>query len=54
MAGEAEFEVLAAGAMRAKYGLTAENRPTIRLNPANVPDSGLLPAIQLKKYKKRC
>jgi hypothetical protein len=31
------FEVLPAGEMRAKYGLTAENRPTIRLDPASVP-----------------
>lgn len=31
------FEVLPAGEMRAKYGLTAENRPTIRLDPAAVP-----------------
>jgi hypothetical protein len=31
------FEVLSAGEMRKKYGLTAENRPTIQLNPANVP-----------------
>ncbi len=32
-----EFEVLPAGEMRAKYGLTAENRPTIRLDPSAVP-----------------
>src|SRR5437763_1567574 len=31
------FEVLPAGEMRAKYGLTAENRPTITLDPAKVP-----------------
>ena len=31
------FEVLPAGEMRGKYGLTAENRPTIRLDPAKVP-----------------
>ncbi len=40
------FEVLPAGEMRAKYGLTAENRPTIRLNPANVPEE-LRPLIPL-------
>jgi hypothetical protein len=34
---EGEFEVLAAGAMRAKYGLTAKNRPTIKLDPKQVP-----------------
>ena len=34
---EGEFEVLPAGEMRAKYGLTTENRPTIRLDPAKVP-----------------
>ncbi|OJW05432.1 MAG: hypothetical protein BGO49_31005 [Planctomycetales bacterium 71-10] len=31
------FEVLPAGAMRAKYGLTAESRPTIVLDAAKVP-----------------
>jgi hypothetical protein len=31
------FEVLSAGEMRAKYGLTAESRPTIRLDPSAVP-----------------
>jgi hypothetical protein len=31
------FEVLPAGEMRRKYGLFAENRPTITLNPAAVP-----------------
>jgi hypothetical protein len=36
-----EFEVLSAGVMRAKYGLTAANRPTIRLDAAAVP-----PALQ--------
>jgi hypothetical protein len=39
MADDADFEVLPAGEMRAKYGLYAENRPTIRLNPAKVPPS---------------
>ncbi len=32
-----KFEIMTAAEMRAKYGLTAENRPTIRLDPANVP-----------------
>jgi hypothetical protein len=40
------FEVLPTGAMRAKYGLTAENRPTIVLDPAEVP-AGLLGLIPL-------
>jgi hypothetical protein len=31
------FEVLPAGEMRKKYGLTAENRPIIRLDPKKVP-----------------
>jgi hypothetical protein len=31
-----EFEILPAGEMRSKYGLTAENRPTIVLNPSKV------------------
>ncbi|MEO2090216.1 MAG: hypothetical protein ABGY75_12045 [Gemmataceae bacterium] len=31
------FEVMPAGEMRAKYGLTAENRPYFTLDPANVP-----------------
>src|SRR5262245_60512652 len=34
---EGEFELLPAGEMRAKYGLTAENRPTIKLDAAKVP-----------------
>src|SRR4051794_20110938 len=29
--------VLRAGEMQTKYGLTAENRPTIRLDPSKVP-----------------
>ncbi len=33
------FEVLPAGEMRARHGLTAENRPVIKLNPARVPES---------------
>jgi hypothetical protein len=32
-----EFVVLPAGEMRRRYGLTAENRPTITLEPAAVP-----------------
>jgi hypothetical protein len=32
------FEVLSAGEMRAKYGLTAENRPVIKLDPLRVPE----------------
>jgi hypothetical protein len=32
------FEVLRAGEMRKKYGLTAENRPIIRLDPATIPE----------------
>ena len=35
---DGDFEVLPAGEMRAKYGLYAENRPTIRLDPARVPE----------------
>lgn len=31
------FEVMSAGEMRRKYGLTAENRPIIRLDPEKVP-----------------
>lgn len=31
-------EVLPAGVMRRKYGLYAENRPAIKLNPARVPE----------------
>src|SRR5438034_10854513 len=34
---EGKFEVLPAGEMREKYGLTAENRPMIKLDPAKVP-----------------
>jgi hypothetical protein len=34
---DGDFEVLPAGEMRAKYGLTAENRPIIRLDLAKVP-----------------
>lgn len=37
MKKDKRFEVLPAGEMRAKYGLTAENRPVIRLNPKKVP-----------------
>jgi hypothetical protein len=37
MKNRQKFEVLPAGEMRAKYDLTAENRPVIRLNPTKVP-----------------
>jgi len=43
---ESHCEVLPAGELRAKYGLTAENRPVIILNPANVPPE-LRPLIPL-------
>jgi hypothetical protein len=43
---ESQCEVLPAGKLRAKYGLTAENRPVIILNPANVPPE-LRPLIPL-------
>jgi hypothetical protein len=33
-----KWEVLPAGAMREKYGLYAENRPIIKLNPEDVPE----------------
>jgi hypothetical protein len=32
-----DFEILPAGEMRAKYGLKAENRPTIILDAGKVP-----------------
>ena len=41
-----DFELLSAGEMRAKYGLTAENRPTIKLDAAKVP-AALRPLIRL-------
>ena len=44
-----DFEVLPAGVMRAKYGLTAANRPIIKLDPANVPIS-LRPLIPLAEH----
>lgn len=43
---EGDYEILPTGEMRAKYGLTAENRPTIVLDPAKVP-AGLRPLIPL-------
>ena len=43
---ESDFEVLPAGKMREKYGLTAGNRPTIKLASAKVPKS-LRPLIPL-------
>lgn len=36
--GKPRFEVLPAGEMRRKYGLTAENRPAILIDPAKVPE----------------
>jgi hypothetical protein len=39
MKDKRHFEVLPAGEMRKKYGLTAENRPIIKLDSANVPQS---------------
>lgn len=38
MTGDSDYEILPAGEMRKKYGLTAENRLTIRLDPTQVPD----------------
>jgi hypothetical protein len=43
---EGDFEILPAGEMRKKYGLTADNRPTIQLDPSKVP-VGLHPLIPL-------
>ncbi len=37
MSDDDHFEVLPAGEMRRRYNLTAENRPTIRLDPSKVP-----------------
>lgn len=34
---QGDFELLSVEEMRAKYGLTAENRPTINLNAERVP-----------------
>lgn len=34
---DGEYELLSVEEMRKKYGLTAESRPIIRLNPKNVP-----------------
>jgi hypothetical protein len=49
MADESDFEVLPAEEMRKKYGLTAENRPTIRLDPSRVPERlrHLIPIAEL-------
>lgn len=33
-----EFVVMPAGEMRKKYGLTAENRPIVRLDPEKIPE----------------
>jgi len=38
MTDDSRFEVFPAGEMWAKYGLTAENRPTITLDAVNVPE----------------
>lgn len=35
---EPHFEVGRAGDLRRKHGLTAENRPTIRLDPTRIPE----------------
>jgi hypothetical protein len=43
---DGEFEVLPAGEMRARYGLTAANRPAISLDPAKVP-AAMRPLIPL-------
>jgi len=43
---EGDYEVLPAGEMRAKYGLTAENCPTIALDASRVPAT-LRPLIPL-------
>lgn len=43
---QSEFEVMPAGEMRRRYGLTAENRPVIRLDPTAVPPA-LRPIIPL-------
>ncbi|HUE71933.1 MAG TPA: hypothetical protein VMP01_13690, partial [Pirellulaceae bacterium] len=39
MAADDQFEILPAEEMRRRYGLTAENRPTIQLDPSKVPPS---------------
>jgi hypothetical protein len=46
---KASFELLSAEEMRRKYGLVAENRPPIRLNPENVPEPlrHLIPLAEL-------
>ncbi len=44
--GHDKWEVLPAGEMRRKYSLYADNRPIIKLDPANVP-SPLRPLIPL-------
>jgi hypothetical protein len=44
-----DFELLSVEEMRRKYGLTAENRPGIRLDPENVPEAlrHLIPLAEL-------
>ena len=43
-----DYELLSAREMSRKYGLTAENRPVIALNAANVPEElrALLPPAE--------
>lgn len=43
------YELLSVEEMRKKYGLVAENRPTIRLHPENVPEPlrHLIPLAEL-------
>jgi hypothetical protein len=46
---ETPFEILPTAQLREKYGLTAENRPTITLNPRRVPASlrPLIPLVEI-------
>ena len=46
---DGNYEVMPAREMRAKYCLTAENRPTITLNPSAVP-SALRPLIPFAEH----
>ena len=39
MPEDKQFEILRAGDMQKKYGLYAENRPIITLDPMNVPEA---------------
>lgn len=49
MPDDPDFEVAPGKELRQKYGLTAENRPTIRLDPARVPEQfrGWIPLAEL-------